>query len=78
MAETIGKMYHEAPGAKIKGIYFEGPFFTEEHKGAQNPSYFGDPDLAVFNEWQSFRRIDQKIALAPERACRRICKTSDR
>lgn len=33
VAETIGKMYQEAPGAKIKGIYFEGPFFTEEHKG---------------------------------------------
>ena len=50
VAETIGKMYQEAPGAKIKGIYFEGPFFTEEHKGAQNPSCFGDPDLDTYNE----------------------------
>ncbi|XFE28265.1 ABC transporter permease subunit [Listeria innocua] len=68
VAETIGKMYQEAPGAKIKGIYFEGPFFTEEHKGAQNPSYFGDPDLDTFHEWQEASGgLIKKIALAPER-----------
>lgn len=68
VAETIGKMYEDAPGAKIKGIYFEGPFFTEEHKGAQNPSYFGDPDLDTFHEWQEASGgIIKKIALAPER-----------
>lgn len=52
VAATIGKVYQEVDGAKIQGIYFEGPFFTEEHKGAQNPSYFGDPDLDTFHEWQ--------------------------
>ena len=52
VAETIGKMYQEAPGAKIKGIYFEGPFFTEEHKGAQTQVISGDPDLDTFHEWQ--------------------------
>ncbi|MGC6768666.1 N-acetylglucosamine-6-phosphate deacetylase [Enterococcus sp. LJL128] len=68
VAETIGKVHQEVSGAKIQGIYFEGPFFTEEHKGAQNPSYFGDPDLAVFNEWQEASGgLIKKIALAPER-----------
>lgn len=68
VAETIGKTYQEVPGAKIQGIYFEGPFFTEEHKGAQNPSYFGDPDVATFNEWQEASGgLIKKIALAPER-----------
>ncbi|MBO1306814.1 N-acetylglucosamine-6-phosphate deacetylase [Enterococcus sp. 669A] len=68
VAETIGKTYQEVPGAKIQGIYFEGPFFTEEHKGAQNPSYFGDPDMATFNEWQEASGgLIKKIALAPER-----------
>ena len=68
VAETIGKMYKEVDGAKIQGIYFEGPFFTEEHKGAQNPSYFGDPDLDTFHEWQEASGgLIKKIALAPER-----------
>ncbi|WP_159721806.1 N-acetylglucosamine-6-phosphate deacetylase [Enterococcus sp. CSURQ0835] len=68
VAETIGQVYQEVDGAKIQGIYFEGPFFTEEHKGAQNPSYFGDPDLATFHEWQTASGgLIKKIALAPER-----------
>ncbi|MDU5333510.1 N-acetylglucosamine-6-phosphate deacetylase [Enterococcus sp.] len=68
VAETIGKVYQDVDGAKIQGIYFEGPFFTEEHKGAQNPSYFGDPDLATFHEWQEASGgLIKKIALAPER-----------
>lgn len=68
VAETVGKVHQEVTGAKIQGIYFEGPFFTEEHKGAQNPSYFGDPDLATFHEWQEASGgIIKKIALAPER-----------
>ncbi|MGK0551578.1 N-acetylglucosamine-6-phosphate deacetylase [Enterococcus faecalis] len=68
VAQTIGTVYQEVPGAKIQGIYFEGPFFTEEHKGAQNPIYFGDPDLEVFHEWQTASGgLIKKIALAPER-----------
>lgn len=68
VAKTIGEVYQEVPGAKVRGIYFEGPFFTEEHKGAQNPIYFGDPDLATFNEWQEASGgLIKKIALAPER-----------
>lgn len=69
VAATIGQVQNEVTGAKIQGIYFEGPFFTEEHKGAQNPIYFGDPDLATFHEWQEASGgIIKKIALAPERA----------
>lgn len=68
VARTIGETYQDVKGAKIKGIYFEGPFFTEKHKGAQNPSYFFDPSLEVFNEWQEASGgIIKKIALAPER-----------
>ncbi|WML30365.1 N-acetylglucosamine-6-phosphate deacetylase [Neobacillus sp. OS1-32] len=66
--ETIGKHYQEVQGAKIQGIYLEGPFFTEEHKGAQNPDYFSDPDLRAFEKWQQLSGgIIKKIALAPER-----------
>jgi N-acetylglucosamine-6-phosphate deacetylase len=68
VVETIGKHYQEVQGAKIQGIYLEGPFFTEEHKGAQNPDYFSDPDLQAFEKWQQLSGgIIKKIALAPER-----------
>ncbi|MBT2215993.1 N-acetylglucosamine-6-phosphate deacetylase [Virgibacillus dakarensis] len=57
------------PGAQSEGIFLEGPYFTEKHKGAQNPGYFRDPDYTEFQRWQ--RLSDGaivKIALAPERA----------
>lgn len=43
--ELIGKEYKDAKGAKIKGIFMEGPYFTEEFKGAQNPAYMSDPSI---------------------------------
>lgn len=68
VSKTIGGVKNKVTGAKIQGIYFEGPFFTEEHKGAQNPIFFEDPDIDTFNEWQSASGgIIKKIALAPER-----------
>ena len=67
VAETVGKVYTDIDGAKVQGIYFEGPFFTEKYKGAQNPSYFDDPDLVTFREWQKASGgLIKKIALAPE------------
>ena len=56
-------------GARIQGIYLEGPFFTMKHVGAQNPAYLRDPDVAVFSRWQEAAggRI-VKSALAPERS----------
>ncbi|MBL1228674.1 N-acetylglucosamine-6-phosphate deacetylase [Enterococcus sp. BWB1-3] len=68
VAASIGSRYQEVEGAKIQGIFFEGPFFTEEHKGAQNPDYFSDPNIDVFNHWQKLSNgLIRKIALAPER-----------
>ncbi|MDR0921229.1 MAG: N-acetylglucosamine-6-phosphate deacetylase [Lactobacillales bacterium] len=69
VAKGIGDHYKEATGAKIQGIYFEGPYFTEEHKGAQNPIYFNNPSVEEFHEWQEAAGgLISKIALAPERA----------
>src|SRR5699024_9577961 len=68
VAGKNGDHYEEAEGEKILGIFFEGPWFTEEHKGAQNPAYMGDPDLGQFEIWQSAAKgLINKIALAPER-----------
>ncbi|MBY7144555.1 N-acetylglucosamine-6-phosphate deacetylase [Virgibacillus sp. NKC19-3] len=55
-------------GAKSEGIFLEGPYFTEKHKGAQNPDYFRDPDYQEFQHWQQIAGNSVvKIALAPER-----------
>jgi len=68
VAQMLGDIKDKVTGAKIQGIYFEGPFFTEKHKGAQNPSYFSDPDIDTFHEWQKASgNMIKKIALAPER-----------
>lgn len=68
VAKLIGDHYQEVKGAKIQGIFFEGPFFTEEHKGAQNPIYMGDPNYDTFENWQKLAGgLIKKIAIAPER-----------
>ncbi|MCC3355352.1 N-acetylglucosamine-6-phosphate deacetylase [Bacillus sp. REN16] len=56
------------PGAQSEGIFLEGPYFTELHKGAQNSSYFRDPDVEEFQYWQQLADGSiKKIAIAPER-----------
>ncbi|MDR0298628.1 MAG: N-acetylglucosamine-6-phosphate deacetylase [Streptococcaceae bacterium] len=68
ICEEIGNHYQEAKGAKIQGIFFEGPYFTEKHKGAQNPNYMTDPSVAEFHEWNAAAKgMLKKIGLAPER-----------
>lgn len=54
-------------GAKIKGLHFEGPFFTKEHKGAQDPKYLRNPSIEEFDKWQlSANGMIKKISLAAE------------
>lgn len=67
-AASVAKVAGTEKGAKIQGIYFEGPYFTEEFKGAQNPSYMSNPSLEEFSKWQEVSNgLIKKIALAPER-----------
>lgn len=68
VCETIGNHYQEVEGAKIQGIFLEGPFFTEKYKGAQNPAYMGDPSIEALKKWQDLsNQLIKKIAIAPER-----------
>lgn len=68
VSKLIGEHYQELDGARVQGIFFEGPFFTEQYKGAQNPNYFMDPDKKIFDHWQELSGgLIKKIALAPER-----------
>ena len=55
-------------GCRTQGIFLEGPFFTEEHKGAQNPKYLIDPSMQILEGWQEQAAgLIRKTALAPER-----------
>lgn len=54
-------------GARMPGIYLEGPFFTYKHKGAQNPKYLVPPSYAAYKCWQeSSDNMIVKSALAAE------------
>ncbi|KXT79036.1 N-acetylglucosamine-6-phosphate deacetylase [Streptococcus sp. DD13] len=68
VCKTIGDFAGQETGAKIQGIYLEGPYFSEEYKGAQNEKYMRDPSLEEFASWQEASgHLIKKIALAPER-----------
>lgn len=68
VCQTIGENGHEVKGAKIRGIFLEGPFFTEKYKGAQNPKYMSDPSIPVLDKWNELsNNLVNKIAIAPER-----------
>ncbi|PAE41324.1 N-acetylglucosamine-6-phosphate deacetylase [Bacillus sp. 7884-1] len=68
VVKMIGTHYTQVCGAKIKGIFLEGPFFTEKHRGAQNTKYFSDPSIELLKVWQKLSNDSiKKIAIAPER-----------
>ena len=68
VCETIGNHYQEVTGAKIRGIFLEGPFFTEKYKAAQNPKYMSDPSVEKLAKWHELSQgLVNKIAIAPER-----------
>lgn len=67
-SQSVVAVAGQEKGARIQGIYFEGPYFTEEFKGAQNPAYMKNPSLEEFAAWQEAAGgLINKIALAPER-----------
>ncbi|MDO5048122.1 MAG: N-acetylglucosamine-6-phosphate deacetylase [Anaerococcus sp.] len=64
----IGKEHEGVKGAKVRGVFLEGPFFTEKYKGAQNPSYMSDPSIDKLKKWKDLSDgLVNKIAIAPER-----------
>ena len=63
-AENKGK----ETGAKIQGIHFEGPYFTPEHGGAENPKYMRDPSVEELHEYEKASDgMLVKMSMAPER-----------
>lgn len=68
VCQTIGENAGNIKGAKIQGIFLEGPFFNEVYKGAQNPKYMNDPSIEKLSKWQELSNgYVRKIAIAPER-----------
>lgn len=66
--EIIGKEYNQVEGAKVRGIFLEGPYFTETYKGAQNEAYMKDPSIEELKKWKDLSDgLVNKIAIAPER-----------
>ncbi|MDD7306064.1 MAG: N-acetylglucosamine-6-phosphate deacetylase [Peptoniphilaceae bacterium] len=66
--KVVGEEYQAVKGAKVRGIFLEGPFFTEKYKGAQNEAYMSDPDIESLKEWKKLSKgLVNKIAIAPER-----------
>ena len=66
--KVVGEEYKEVQGAKVRGIFLEGPFFTEKYKGAQNEKYMSDPDIEKLKRWKDLSNgLVNKIAIAPER-----------
>ena len=68
IAEADEERGPEFVGARIQGIYLEGPFFTTKHAGAQNPEYMIDASVEAYDQWQEAAggRI-VKSALAAEK-----------
>ncbi|HDI11393.1 MAG TPA: N-acetylglucosamine-6-phosphate deacetylase [Candidatus Acetothermia bacterium] len=65
--ETISRV-KEANRPAVLGMHIEGPFISNERKGAQNPEHILDPSVEKFNELveghEGFIKI---VTLAPER-----------
>ena len=53
---------------KIQGLFFEGPYFTETYRGAQNPKTWAIPSVEQLKSWQEAAQGKLiKLAFAPER-----------
>lgn len=64
--ETI-VAYQEPVGAKVGGIYLEGPFFHKGKKGAQSEEYLAQPDLSLIAHLMEVSADSIVVlALAPE------------
>ena len=66
VCKTVRNVIDEVPS--LGGIHFEGPYISLKYKGAQNPEFIRDPDIAEFDALQKDAGGHIRyIAMAPER-----------
>lgn len=66
-AENARACAGTVPGAKLRGIYLEGPFFCHQFKGAQHPQYLLEPEDALIDQLQAASgNMLRIVSLAPE------------
>lgn len=67
VCHTVAMQKGKETGAKIQGIFLEGPFFNPIYKGAQNPNYMDNPSIEKLDKWiENSKGLVNKIAIAPE------------
>lgn len=54
-------------GAQFQGIFLEGPYYSMDQRGAQNPRYIRDPDPAEYKEILSRTSAIKRWDSAPEK-----------
>lgn len=54
-------------GAQFEGIFLEGPYYSMEQRGAQDPRYIRDPDPAEYKEILSRSSAIKRWDSAPEK-----------
>ncbi|MGE5631330.1 MAG: N-acetylglucosamine-6-phosphate deacetylase [Caulobacteraceae bacterium] len=59
----IRKLIDSEPGAEVLGCHLEGPFISDEYKGAQDGRYILKPD---FNHIKDFSDVIKIVTIAPE------------
>lgn len=66
-ADTLHNDKKDMLGARLCGIHLEGPFLSEEKKGAQNPAYIRKPDAEMFRRLrEAAGGLVRLITIAPE------------
>lgn len=66
-ADALDNEKTDTLGARLCGIHLEGPFLSEEKKGAQNPAYIRKPDIGMFRRLQEAAGgLIRLITIAPE------------
>jgi N-acetylglucosamine-6-phosphate deacetylase len=53
-------------GAQFLGMHLEGPYFSLAQRGAQDPRYIRDPDVAEYTEVLNYSKSIKRWSAAPE------------
>lgn len=61
-----GAKEKEFPGARILGVHLEGPYFSPEQAGAQNPEFLKEPEEKEYLELLHRYNFILRVSCAPE------------